>query len=185
MYHPRRLKICETSLPGVLLIEPAVFSDARGSFMETYNAEAFEAHGLPSVFLQDNQSYSKENVLRGLHYQLEQPQGKLVRCIRGRMLDVAVDIRRSSPHFGTHFGVELSEENRLMLWVPAGFAHGFSVLGSEAEVLYKCTTLRHAASERSILWSDPELGIDWKLESPIVSAKDAAAPPLRDADLFA
>lgn len=169
----------------MLLIEPAVFSDGRGWFMETYNAEAFEAHGLPSVFLQDNQSYSKQNVLRGLHYQLEQPQGKLVRCSRGRMLDVAVDIRQSSPHFGTHISVELSEENRLMLWVPPGFAHGFSVLSEEAEVLYKCTTLRHAASERSILWSDPEIAIDWQLASPIVSPKDAAAPPLREADLFA
>ena len=169
----------------MLLIEPAVFSDPRGWFMETYNAETFDAHGLPSVFLQDNQSYSKQNVLRGLHYQLEQPQGKLVRCIRGRMIDVAVDIRRSSPHFARHVAVELSEENRLMLWVPPGFAHGFSVLSAEADVLYKCTTLRHAASERSILWSDPELGIDWQLESPIVSAKDAAAPPLASADLFA
>ena len=169
----------------MLLIEPAVFSDPRGWFMETYNAETFDAHGLPSVFLQDNQSYSKQNVLRGLHYQLEQPQGKLVRCIRGRMIDVAVDIRRSSPYFARHVAVELSEENRLMLWVPPGFAHGFSVLSAEADVLYKCTTLRHAASERSILWSDPELGIDWQLESPIVSAKDAAAPPLASADLFA
>ena len=185
MYHPPALKIFETNLPGVLRIEPAVFPDARGWFMETYNADVFRANGLPDTFAQDNHSFSRRNVLRGLHYQLEQPQGKLVRCIRGRMIDVAVDIRRSSPHFARHVAVELTEENRLMLWVPPGFAHGFSVLSAEADVLYKCTTLRHAASERSILWSDPELDIDWQLTSPIVSAKDAAAPPLATADLFA
>jgi dTDP-4-dehydrorhamnose 3,5-epimerase len=168
----------------VFLIEPAVFSDARGWFMETYNADGFARHGLPSEFLQDNQSFSKQGVLRGLHYQLEQPQGKLVRCTRGRVLDVAVDIRRSSPRFGDHVSVELSEDNRLMLWVPPGFAHGFSVLSEEAEVLYKCTTLRHAGSERSILWSDSEIGIDWQVASPIVSEKDGAAPFLAAADVF-
>ena len=152
--------------------------------METFNAAVLDAHGVPSVFLQDNQSYSKHRVLRGLHYQLEQPQGKLVRCTRGRVLDVAVDIRRSSPHYGVYTSVELSEENRLILWVPPGFAHGFSVLSDAAEVSYKCTTVRHAAAERSIVWNDTDLSIDWHVADPIVSPKDAAAPPLRDADVF-
>jgi dTDP-4-dehydrorhamnose 3,5-epimerase len=168
----------------VLLIEPTVYADARGWFMETYNAEVFRAHGLPDTFAQDNHSSSKHGVLRGLHYQLEQPQGKLVRCTRGRILDAAVDIRRSSPHFGRHTTAELSDENRLMLWVPPGFAHGFSVLSDTADVVYKCTTLRHAASERGLLWNDPEISIDWRVTTPIVSEKDAAAPPLRTADVF-
>ena len=184
MYHPRALKVRETSLPGVLLIEPAVYPDSRGWFMETFNADVFGSHGLPQTFAQDNHSFSKQGVVRGLHYQLEQPQGKLVRCTRGRIVDVAVDIRRSSPTFGHHETAELSEENRLMLWVPEGFAHGFAVLSDGAEVVYKCTTLRHAASERSILWNDPELGIEWQVAEPIVSAKDAAARPLREADVF-
>jgi len=178
------LKVRETTLPGVLLIEPEVFLDDRGWFMETFNAATFEAHGLPPVFLQDNQSFSQKNVLRGLHYQLEQPQGKLVRCTRGRILDVAVDIRRSSPNFGRHTSAILDDENRHMLWIAPGFAHGFSVLSDSAEVLYKCSTLRHASSERSILWNDPDLAIDWQVATPIVSAKDAAAPPLRRADTF-
>jgi dTDP-4-dehydrorhamnose 3,5-epimerase len=152
--------------------------------METFNAAKFEALGLPSVFPQDNQSFSKKHVLRGLHYQLEQPQGKLVRCTRGRILDVAVDIRRSSPNFGRHTSAILDDENRHMLWIAPGFAHGFSVLSHSAEVLYKCSTLRHASSERSILWNDPDLAIDWQVATPIVSPKDAAAPPLRTADTF-
>jgi dTDP-4-dehydrorhamnose 3,5-epimerase len=168
----------------VLLIEQTVFPDDRGWFMEIFHAETFRAHGLPEVFLQDNHSFSKRGVLRGLHYQLEQPQGKLVRCTRGRIIDVAVDIRHSSARFCQHTTAELSEENHLMLWVPPGFAHGFGVLSDGAEVVYKCTTLRQAASERSILWNDPDLGIDWQIANPIVSAKDAAARPLREADVF-
>jgi len=163
-----------------------VFSDSRGWFAETWNAEVFARHGLPDTFAQDNQSFSIQNVVRGLHYQLEQAQGKLVRCTRGRILDVAVDIRRSSPAFGRHETAELSAENRLMLWVPPGFAHGFAVLSEEgAEVVYKCTTLRHAASERSLLWNDPVLGIEWKVTAPILSEKDAIAPGLSAADVFA
>lgn len=179
------MKVLETELPGVLLIEPTVFADDRGWFMETFSAAFFAKHGLPETFVQDNQSQSRAGVLRGLHYQLEQAQGKLVRCTRGAIRDVAVDIRRSSPHFGRSMSVDLTAENRLMLWVPPRFAHGFSVLGEEvADVLYKCTTLRHAESERSILWSDPVLAIDWGVENPIVSAKDASAKPLRDADVY-
>lgn len=152
--------------------------------METFNAEVFRENGLPETFLQDNQSFSRRGVLRGLHYQLVEPQGKLVRCTRGAILDVAVDIRRASPHFGKWASVELSEENRHMLWVPPGFAHGFVVLAEGADVIYKCTTLRHAQSERSILWSDPEIGIDWRVTDPVVSDKDRAARPLREADVF-
>ena len=152
--------------------------------METFNADVFRAHRLPETFAQDNHSYSRQNVLRGLHYQLEQPQGKLVRCTRGAILDVAVDIRRSSPHFGRWESVELSDENQHMLWVPPGFAHGFVVLGDGADVIYKCTTVRHAASERSILWNDEAIGIDWRITEPVVSDKDRAAPRLAEAEIF-
>ena len=165
-------------------IEPTVYEDARGWFAETANADVFRAHGLPDVFLQDNHSWSRSRVLRGLHYQLEQPQGKLVRCVRGAILDVAVDIRRTSPHFGRFASFELTESNRHMLYVPPGFAHGFVVIGEEADVIYKCTTLRHAASERSILWNDPAIGIDWRVSDPIISDKDRAAPHLAEADVF-
>ncbi len=178
------MKIVETSLPGVVILEPKKFGDARGWFMETFNEEAFRKGGLPDSFAQDNHSYSTAGVVRGLHYQLEQPQGKLVRCTRGRILDVAVDIRRDSPHFGKWTGVELSAENGRMLWIPPRFAHGFSVLSEDAEVIYKCTTLWHQPSDRSILWNDPEIGIDWGVASPSLSAKDAAAPRLRDAEVF-
>ena len=152
--------------------------------METFNVEVFRAHGLPDTFAQDNHSHSRRGVLRGLHYQLEQPQGKLVRCVRGAILDVAVDIRRSSPRFGQWDSAELTEENRHMLWVPPGFAHGFVVLSEEADVIYKCTTVRHAPGERSLLWSDPEIGIDWRISEPIVSDKDRAAPPLAAAQVY-
>ena len=167
-----------------MILEPTVHGDDRGWFMETFNSAAFRAHGLPESFAQDNHSYSRRGVVRGLHYQLEQPQGKLVRCTRGAILDVAVDIRRGSPHFGKWTGAELTADNRHMLWVPPGFAHGFSVLSDEAEVLYKCTTLWHQPSDRSLLWNDPDLSIDWRVENPSVSPTDAAAKPLRDAELF-
>jgi dTDP-4-dehydrorhamnose 3,5-epimerase len=185
LYHPRRLKVQETSLPGVLILETRVFDDARGWFMETYNAHVFREHGLPDSFEQDNLSHSVRNVVRGLHYQLERPQGKLVQCVRGAILDVAVDIRRASPHFGKSVSVELTEENRCLLWIPPRFAHGFSVLSNAADVLYKCTTLWHPASDRSILWNDPDLGIDWRVENASLSPKDAAGKPLREAEVFA
>ena len=184
MYHPRRLKIRTTGLPDVLILEPRVFEDPRGWFMEFYNSATFASHGLPTTFVQDNQSLSKRNVVRGLHYQLHEPQGKLVRCIRGTIFDVAVDIRRSSPHFGKWTGVELSSDNRLMLWIPPRFAHGFSVLSDEAEVIYKCTTLWHPSSDRSLLWNDPAIGIDWHVSAPLVASKDATAPPLSEAEVF-
>ena len=178
------MNIIETTLPGVLILEPKVFGDDRGWFMETFNAATFAKLGLPSEFAQDNHSSSKRDVVRGLHYQLEQPQGKLVRCTRGTIIDVAVDIRRSSPHFGRWTSAELSAENRRMLWIPPRFAHGFSVLSDEAEVIYKCTTLWHPASDRSLLWNDPAIGIDWRVSGSALAPKDAAAPPLASADLF-
>ena len=167
-----------------MILDPTTRGDARGWFMETFNAATFREHGLPDAFAQDNHSYSTAGVVRGLHYQLEQPQGKLVRCTRGRILDVAVDIRRNSPHFGRWTSVELSAENRRMLWIPPRFAHGFAVLADEAEVLYKCTTLWHQASDRSILWNDPEIGVEWGVGEASLSAKDAAGKPLRDAEVF-
>ena len=183
-YHPPALNIRETALPGVLIIEPRLFSDERGWFMETFNAARFAEAGLPAEFVQDNQSLSRRGVVRGLHYQLSEPQGKLVRCVRGAIVDVAVDIRRSSPHFGKWTGVELTAENRLMLWIPPKFAHGFSVLSDEAEVVYKCTTLWDQPSDRSLLWNDPAMGIDWRVSEAIVAPKDAAARPLATAEVF-
>lgn len=171
-------------MPGVLLIEPTIHGDDRGWFMETFNAPLYRERGLPDTFEQDNQSYSRGGVLRGLHYQLERPQGKLVRCTRGAIRDVAVDIRRSSPQFGKWTSADLTEENRLMLWIPPRFAHGFAVLSETAEVIYKCTTLWHQPSDRSLLWNDPELGIHWGVVDPEISAKDAAGVPLRHAEVF-
>lgn len=184
VYHPRRLKVLDTGLPEVKIVEPAVFGDTRGWFMETYSARLFREAGLPTVFAQDNHSYSRGRVIRGLHYQLRDPQGKLVRCTRGAILDVAVDIRRSSQNFGRWTAVELTAANRRMLWVPPRFAHGFAVLGEEAEVLYKCTTLWDHETDRSLLWNDPEIAIRWPLSDPEISEKDAAGKPLRDAELF-
>lgn len=184
MYHPRRLKILDTELPEVKIVEPVAFGDARGWFMETYNERVFREAGLPTVFAQDNHSYSKGSVVRGLHYQMRDPQGKLVRCTRGAILDVAVDIRRSSPNFGRWTAVELSEGNRRMLWVPPRFAHGFAVLTDEADVLYKCTTTWDRDTDRCLLWSDPDLGIRWPYSDPDVSARDAAGKRLRDAEVF-
>jgi dTDP-4-dehydrorhamnose 3,5-epimerase len=178
----RALKISETSLPGVLLIEPKVFSDDRGFFMETYRADMFRPLGVEDrVFVQDNHSRSARGVLRGLHYQEPNAQGKLVRCTRGAIFDVAVDIRRGSPSFGRWFGLELSDANKRMLWIPPGFAHGFCALEDDSDLVYKCTRLYDAASDRSILWNDPAIGIEWPIPEPVLSAKDATAPRLADA----
>ena len=174
-----------TRLPGLVLLAPAVHGDARGFFMETYRADAWAAEGVPTEFVQDNHSRSRRGTLRGLHFQTAPGQAKLVRCARGAIFDVAVDIRRSSPTFGRWTGVELSAENRLMFWVPAGFAHGFATLTDEAETVYKCTTLWNPATDRTLLWNDPELGISWPVTDAILSEKDAAGKPLRQADLFA
>ncbi|MBN3965657.1 dTDP-4-dehydrorhamnose 3,5-epimerase [Pseudomonas gregormendelii] len=180
------MNVVTTDLPGVLIIEPKVFGDERGFFYESFNAKAFEeATGLNTKFVQDNHSRSQKGVLRGLHYQLENTQGKLVRVTVGEVLDVAVDIRRSSPHFGKWVAVRLSAENHRQLWVPEGFAHGFVVLSDFAEFLYKTTDYYTPSAERYIRWNDPTLAIDWQLnETPQLSAKDQAGKTLQEADLF-
>lgn len=178
------MEVIATDLPGVLRLRPRIFSDERGWFTETWNEARFREGGLPSGFVQDNQSRSHKNVLRGLHFQLQQPQGKLVRAVAGRIFDVAVDIRRSSSHFGRWTGLELTAESAEMLWIPPGFAHGFLVLSESADVLYKTTDFYSAPSERTIRWDDPTLGIAWPLAGlPIVSAKDAAGATFEQAEL--
>lgn len=175
----------ETSLNDVVVLEPKVFGDARGYFFEAYNERGFGEMGLPTRFAQDNQSGSRKGVLRGLHYQLKQPQGKLVRVLQGEIFDVAVDMRRGSAQFGKWFGLRLSAENRKMLWIPAGFAHGFLVTSEFAEVAYKATELYAPEHERSLLWNDPVIGIEWPLEGePALSAKDAAGVPLTQAETY-
>jgi len=181
------MQFIPTNLPEVICIEPQVFGDERGFFMETYHARKFAAGGIRAEFVQDNQSGSRRGTLRGLHYQVRQAQGKLVRFVAGAVFDVAVDIRRSSPNFGQWTGVILSAENRKMLWVPAGFAHGFYVLSEWAEVVYKTTDFYAPEFERSIRWDDPQIGIDWPLvagETPLVSTKDAAGKLLAEAEIF-
>ena len=180
------MKAIPTELPGVILLEPKVFGDDRGFFFESYNRRAFrEATGLDPDFVQDNHSRSARNVLRGLHYQVRQPQGKLVRVTSGEVYDVAVDLRRSSPTFGRWVGLTLSAANRRMLWVPEGFAHGFVVTSEHAEFLYKTTDYYAPEHERSLLWNDPALGIAWPVEgAPLLKPSDAAAPPLASAETF-
>lgn len=184
------MNVVRTEIPDVLILEPKVFGDARGFFLESFNDKVFrEVTGLEVKFVQDNHSRSGKGVLRGLHYQLQQPQGKLVRVVRGRVFDVAVDVRRSSPTFGRWAGAELSEDNHRQFWVPAGFAHGFVVLSDSADFLYKTTDYYAPQHERSIAWNDPEIGIDWQLaaagiEAPLLSVKDQAAASLRDAQVF-
>ena len=176
-----------TTIPGLLIIEPKVFGDERGFFFECFNQRDFEQlTGRTLRFVQDNHSRSARNVLRGLHYQIEQTQGKLVRVIAGEVFDVSVDLRRSSPTFGQWFGARLSAENKRMLWIPAGFAHGFLVLSENAEFLYKTTDYWAAQHERCIAWDDPDLAIDWPLAgAPLLSAKDAAGKLFKQAELFA
>ena len=182
------MKATETTLPGVFVIEPAVFGDDRGFFMESFNAAKFcELTGTDVEFVQDNHSRSSANVLRGIHYQIEHAQGKLVRVTEGAVFDVAVDLRRSSPNFGHWYGVELNAENKKQLWVPAGFGHAFLVLSESADFLYKTTDYYHPESERSILWSDSEIGIEWPLASgvePRLSEKDALASALASAEVY-
>ena len=181
------MQAIQTSIPGLLILEPRVFGDERGFFFESFNQRVFrQLTGREDSFVQDNHSRSARNVLRGLHYQIRQPQGKLVRVIAGEIFDVAVDIRKSSPTFGQWDGVVLSGENRRMLWVPEGFAHGFVVLSEYAEVLYKTTDYWAPEHERSIRWDDPDLAVDWNLHgnTPILSKKDQEALPFREAEVF-
>ena len=181
------MKVIETDIPDVLIIEPKVFGDERGFFYESFNAAAFEAAtGLNRTFVQDNHSKSQRGVLRGLHYQIQQPQGKLVRVVAGEVFDVAVDLRRSSPTFGRWVGVNLSAQNQRQLWIPEGFAHGFVVLSESAEFLYKTTDYYAPEHERSLLWNDPQIGIEWPFqELPQLSQKDLAGKILSEAELFA
>lgn len=179
------LKKIPTPLPGVFILEPRVFGDARGFFFESYNERAMAEVGIVERFVQDNHSCSCRNVLRGLHYQIKQPQGKLVRVTDGEILDAAVDVRRSSPTFGHWAAVRLSGENKRMLWIPVGFAHGFSVVSEKATVLYKATNFYAPEQERTLVWNDPELAIRWELEGdPLVSAKDQRGLALRDIETF-
>lgn len=180
------MKAIATKFPDVLILEPKIFGDERGFFFESYNHATFrEVTGVESDFVQDNHSRSAVNVLRGLHYQIQQPQGKLVRAVLGEIYDVVLDIRRGSPTFGQWEGVYLSAANKRQLWVPAGFAHGFVVVSDYAEVLYKTTDYWAPKYERSIAWNDPQLAIDWPLSGePILSAKDGAGVPLAEAELY-
>ena len=175
-----------TAIPGVLLLEPEVFEDRRGTLFESYNRQSFaKATGLDAVFVQDNRSTSKRSVIRGLHYQVGSPQGKLIQVLRGEIFDVAVDLRRSSPTLGKWLGVVLSAASRKMAWIPPGFAHGLLALSDEAEVLYKMTELRVPENERTLAWNDPQIGIAWPLKGdPVLSDKDAAGTPFRNADLL-
>ncbi len=171
------MEVIKTSIPDVLILKPKVFEDDRGYFFESYNKEKFLQHGLDQNFVQDNESKSVKNVVRGLHFQSPPfAQGKLVRVMKGAVLDVAVDLRRNSPTYGQWTSVELTEDNKWMYWVPPGFAHGFATLEDDTVFFYKCTNVYNKASEGSIRWNDPDLGVDWKLENPILSEKDQKAP---------
>jgi dTDP-4-dehydrorhamnose 3,5-epimerase len=181
------MEFAATSLPGVILIKPRVFRDARGYFLETWQQPKFSAAGVGLAFVQDNHSHSVRHTLRGLHFQIQQAQGKLVRVARGEAFDVAVDIRRSSPHFGQWFGATLSDANQHMLWVPPGFAHGYLALSEQVDFLYKCTDVYAPQHERVIRWDDPRIGIKWPLPAgvtPLLSAPDAVAPLLEAAETY-
>lgn len=177
------MQVEKLPVSGLLLIRPTVHEDARGYFLETWHAEKYEELGLPNRFVQDNEAQSSKGVLRGLHYQIHRPQGKLVRVVEGEVFDVAVDIRHGSPTFGKWTGVHLTSTGKEQLWVPPGFAHGYCVLSETAVFSYKCTEIYLPELERSIHWNDPEIGIDWPLETPLVSPRDDAAPLLKDAEI--
>jgi dTDP-4-dehydrorhamnose 3,5-epimerase len=179
------MKATRTPLSGLLLLEPKVFGDARGFFLESYNERVMSDLGIRERFVQDNQSFSTRNVLRGLHYQVCHPQGKLVRVVTGEIFDVAVDMRRSSASFGHWYGATLSAENKAMFWIPPGFAHGFRVVSEGAQVLYKATDFYHPECERTLAWNDPEVNVDWQLDGePVISAKDALGLPFREVETF-
>lgn len=178
------MNVLKTNLPGVLVVEPKVFGDDRGFFLETFHAGRYEQHGLPQGFVQDNWSRSVKGTLRGLHFQQPHGQGKLVFCTRGAVWDVAVDVRKGSPTFGQWYGLELSEANKKQLWIPAGFAHGFCVTSDSADFQYKCTELYAPEHEQAVAWNDPDLAIPWPVTGPLLSKKDSAAPRLKDAKVL-
>lgn len=182
------MKLIPTAIPEVLILEPQVYGDARGFFLETWNTKTFAEAGLDLNFVQDNHSRSRQGILRGMHYQIKHPQGKLVRVTSGKVFDVAVDLRQSSPTFGQWAGAELSADNHRMMWVPPGFAHGFYVMSESADFLYKCTDFYAPEYDRSLRWDDPTVGIQWPLvnsEPPLISAKDEAGKSWQEADKFA
>lgn len=179
------MEVIKTAISDVLILKPKIIGDERGYFYESFRQSWFDDLGLNIKFVQDNQSSSQKNVLRGLHYQIKYPQGKLVRVISGEVFDVAVDLRKSSPTFGRSVGINLSGDNKLMLWIPPGFAHGFTVLSQQAELYYKCTEYYSPEHDRSLLWNDPALGIQWPItEEPILSSKDVMAKPLSNAEVY-
>lgn len=177
------MRVISTSLEGVLIVEPKVFDDSRGYFMEVYHRERYRSEGIDAEFVQDNLSFSLKNTLRGLHYQLPHAQAKLIQVLTGEIFDVAVDIRRGSPTFGRWLGVRLSRENNHQIFIPAGFAHGFCVLSESAHVAYKCSDFYSSADEKGILWSDPDIGIEWPIHSPVLSEKDGKYPLLSEISL--
>jgi dTDP-4-dehydrorhamnose 3,5-epimerase len=181
------MKFTNTELPGIIVVSPDIYSDERGSFWEVYHQKKFSEQGIPYHFIQDNQSTSRRTVLRGLHYQIKTPQGKLIRVVSGKIFDVAVDLRRSSPFFGKWIGITLSSINKLQLWIPPGFAHGFYALSRWAHVAYKATELYSSENDRTLLWNDTDVNVNWQLidgKRPILSQKDANGKPLRDAEVF-
>ncbi len=179
------MNVLSTQIAGVLIVEPNVFGDDRGFFLESFNEKEMRKIGIDAHFMQDNHSRSQHNVLRGLHYQISQPQGKLVRVVRGKVFDAAVDIRRNSPTFGKWVGVELSAENKRLFWLSPGMAHGFVVLSDSADLVYKATDYYAPQFERTILWNDPDLGIEWPIiDEPILSSKDAAGTTFRSAEVY-
>lgn len=179
------IKVTQSAVRGVLVLEPRVFGDERGFFLESYNRRAMEQVGITYDFVQDNHSFSTQNVVRGLHYQVQRPQGKLIRVVLGEILDVAVDLRRSSPTFGRHEAVRLSGDNKKTIWIPPGCAHGFRVISDGAHVIYKTTDYYFPEFEHTVAWNDPELGIDWQLSGPpIISAKDKKGVPFRKAEFY-
>lgn len=177
------MHVTPTEIPGLLIVQPRIFEDSRGYFFESYNREALASQGINAEFVQDNQSLSQKGVLRGLHFQMPPyTQGKLVTVIKGAVLDVAVDLRKGSPTYGKHVAIELTEKNKTMFWVPEGFAHGFVTLEDNTIFSYKCTNFYHKESERSILWNDPEIGIEWGIRDPLLSEKDIAGLRLEEFD---
>lgn len=178
------MNITATPLSGLIVIDPRVFSDARGFFTETFHATRFREAGLPEDFVQDNHAHSLHGVLRGLHYQIEHPQGKLIRCVQGEVFDVAVDLRQSSPSFGRWFALHLSAANHRQVYLPPGLAHGLCVLSESADVIYKCTDYYYPEHERTILWNDPQLAIDWPITDPILSNKDRNGLPFAEAERY-
>lgn len=174
------MRVVETALPGVLIIEPAVFKDSRGFFKETFQAERYREAGIELEFVQDNHSRSGRGVLRGLHFQVAKPQGKLVSCTQGAVFDVAVDVDPKSITFGTHVGIELTEDNHRQFWIPPGYAHGFCVLSATAEFQYKCTDFYDPSDQGGVIWNDPDIAIEWPIDQPLLSDKDAKLPTLKN-----